>query len=67
MHGMRTIAIDDPMGVCNCHSAALCKHGWTDLGPIWGGGAEALKYIRQGFRFPRGFDAAVSKLLWPFV
>jgi len=67
------IATDDCLTWCVsqsvCHAALLCKHDWTDRGPVWSGGSwEPSKHrILWGFRFPHGFDAAFAILLWPLV
>jgi len=55
-----------------CHVAihvTLCRHGWMDRGPAWGGDSWGpfQHCIGWGFEFPCRFNMAFAKLLWSVV
>jgi len=83
-HSTRSIVTDDSIAwfvslsvslfVCQsvCHTAALCKNGWVDRGPVWGGDSLGARNIvlDGSTRIPvflHAVDEAFARLLWKLV
>jgi len=55
------------LSVTRLQEASLCKRGWTDRGPTWGGDSIRNIVLASSLDFLHVFDAAFAKFVWALV